>query len=93
VTVRFIGRCDDLSARDLDKFDESSLPIGNRTFRKAIGRDQYREFEKSLGYDRYLRLSKDWHVSYAKGLWKGRPAVCCFWSAYHHIWVTGERRK
>lgn len=83
----FIGRCDSLRAKDLDNFDESSVPITNRTFRKYLGAEDYKQFEKVLGYGRGLRLSKDWHVSYSKGMWKGKPAICCFWSAYHHILI------
>ena len=95
MTAVFIGRCDDLGAKDLGDFDDSSRDIGNRTFRKHIGREQYAAFERSQGYGRDcgLVLSADWHVSYKKGKWKGRPAVCCMWSAYHHIWVLkGETR-
>lgn len=86
-TYQFIGRCDSLDADDLDAFDNSSKPISNRTFRKRIGKEAYRDFEKSLGYDRLgLTLSGDYHVSYQAGRWRGKPAVCCKWSAYHHIW-------
>ncbi len=89
----FIGRCDGLGAKDLDEFDDTSRDISNGTFRRLIGGDEYLEFEMELGYDRHLRLANDWHVSYARGLWKGKPAVCCFWSAYHHIWVLEEARS
>lgn len=89
----FIGRCDALRAKDLDEFDDTSRDISNRTFRKLIGSEEYLEFEEGLGYGDCLRLAKDWHVSYARGLWKGQPAVCCFWSAYHHIWVLDGAKR
>lgn len=90
----FVGRCDSLRAIDLEKFDDSSREISNRTFRKHIGKEMYEEFERDLGYGRsWLLLSGDCHVSYAKGLWKGKPAVCCFWSAYHHIFLIDEVRR
>jgi hypothetical protein len=85
----FIGRCDALEAEDLDAYDDSSREITNRTFRKLLGSEQYLEFEKNLGYDRYLRMVNDYHVSYSKGVWRGRKAICCFWSAYHHIFAIG----
>lgn len=90
--VTYIGRCDHLRAEDLDEFDETSADITNRTFRKHLGKEVYLEFERGLGYvDRWLKLSMDYHVSYAKGLWKGKPAVCCFWSAFHHIWQLEDK--
>lgn len=93
MSVEFIGTCVGLKAEDLHDFDDSSRGITNRTFRKFLGKEEYREFELSLGYrdGSGLVLSKDWHVSYAKGKWKGRPAICCWWSGIHHIWVINKK--
>lgn len=84
---QYIGRCDSLRGKDLDTFDDTSREITNRTFRKHLGSEAYLRFEEELGYNRWLRLANDWHVTYAKGKWKGRQAVCCFWSSYHHIFA------
>ncbi len=35
--IQYIGRCDSLSAVDLDSFDETSNEIKNRTFRQIVG--------------------------------------------------------
>ena len=83
----YVGRCDSLRAADLDAFDESSRTISNRTFRQQLGAEMYRAFEDDLVYGHWLRLSGDWNISYAKGKWRGKPAVCCFWSSYHHIFL------
>lgn len=88
MSTRFIGRCDQLAAEDLAEFDDSSRDITNRTFRKYLGRETYEDFESSLGYGDWLRMSKDFCVSYAKGKWHGKPAICCFWSAYNHIFAV-----
>jgi hypothetical protein len=89
--VTFVGTCVQLSAADLDDFDDSVRQITNRTFRKHLGPDLYREFEACLGYGREigLWLSRDYCVSYHKGRWKGKPAICCMWSSIHHIWLIG----
>lgn len=84
----FIGTCVYLDANDLDEFDDSSIKITNRTFRKHLGKESYLKIEKELGYsDNWLRLANDWHVSYAKGKWKGKTAICLFHSHIHHIWT------
>lgn len=90
---RFIGRCDELTAEDLHAFDETCVDIDNAEFLRVMGQDAYNEFEKSLGYDASLRLVADWHVSYVAGVWKGQPAVCCFWSEYHHIFLASSEMK
>ena len=84
----FVGTCVNLRYDDLIEFDDTSRQIKNSTFRKHLGSQEYLEFEKSLGYDRNLRLANDYHVSYYKGLWKGRKSICCMWSAIHHIYAV-----
>lgn len=93
VMTTYIGRCDSLTANDLGDYDDSAREISNRTFRRLIGREAYEELESDLGYGGWLRLSKDWHVSYSRGRWQGQPAVCCMWSAYHHIFSIDNQRK
>lgn len=87
--TEFIGTCVGLPAHLLDAFDEISSSITNRTFRKHLGHELYSDLEKGLGYGRNkgLYLSKDWHVSYTKGKWQGKTAICLFWSGIHHIWI------
>ena len=89
--IEFVGTCVSLRAVDLDAFDDSSRQITNRTFRKHLGSENYLNFEELLGYDRHLRLANDYHVSYFKGSWRGRPAICCMRSSIHHIWLVGEK--
>jgi hypothetical protein len=77
--IQYIGRC--------DSFDETASEINNSTFRRIIGTKIYKDFEIKLGYGSFLQLAKDYHVRYYKGKWRNKKAVCCMWSAYHHIWV------
>ena len=79
----FVGTCVTLPARELDKFDESSRDITYRTFAKHVGRAEIQELNKSFG----VPISRDWHVKFAKGKWRGKPAVCLFHSSIHHIYT------
>jgi hypothetical protein len=91
----FIGRCDQIQADDLHDYDHSQRTITAETFRRHLGRGPYRQLERTLGYrdeDLFLyipgfKLSTDYSVRFSKGKWQGKPAICCHWSAYHHIWT------
>jgi hypothetical protein len=85
--VTFIGTCVGLRCEDLNDYDDSSRDIGYATFLKHVGKDLIRELERDFGYKRPLTLKSDWHISYSKGKWKGKPAVCMMHSSIHHIWT------
>jgi len=93
--ARYVGRCDQLNANDLYDYDDSERSITARTFRRHLGAEAYRGVEIALGYRSQdgllvnpgLTLASDFAVSFGKGRWRGRPCVCCHWSAYHHIWL------
>jgi hypothetical protein len=91
---QFVGRCDSLECQDLQDFDDSMQDITAGTMRKHLGSEMWKWIEGSLGYydengkpDSSLRLANDWAVGFEKGKWKGKPALCIRWSAYHHIFV------
>ncbi len=81
--VAFIGRCDHLEADDLHAFDDSSRTVGYPTFSRKVGASVLRAINACYG----VPIKKDYQVSYATGRWKGKPAVCMFHSAWHHIWT------
>lgn len=81
--VTFIGRCDSLSARDLGAYDDSAKSISYRTFCRIVGCGLIPQLTRDFG----VPLYRDWHVSFSRGCWRGKPAVCLMHSAYHHIWV------
>ena len=86
--VKFIGTCVELSARHLEDYDVTEREITAKTFRKHVGPEVYRELERRLGYDKHLRLADDYAVSFGKGKWRGKPAVCLRWSSIHHIYLV-----
>ena len=78
----FIGTCVGLRAEDLYDYDDSERSITYRTFRKHVGMDIIRDLNEQFGFP----LCRDWHVSYGKGKWKGKPCVCMHHSRIHHLW-------
>jgi hypothetical protein len=74
---------------DILALRESAKNITRKTFaRKVRG---LKELEKSLGYDRYLAMSKDRHVSYAKGKFLDKPAYYFVWSGVEFIFLKEEQ--
>lgn len=64
---------------------ETSITL--RTFREAIGLEQWRELQATLGYDRDLPISRDWAIGFYKSTYLGRPAVFARWSHIEYIFM------
>jgi hypothetical protein len=47
---------------------------------------------KELGYGRWLTLKGDWHVSYHRSIYRGRPCYYMVWSAIEYIWVLNGHK-
>lgn len=88
--IEFIGTCVHLPVHRLDEYDESSRDITHRTFRKHVGPEMATQINTEMGYGDCPRLSlaTDWSVSFSKGKWRGKKAVCVMHSSIHHIWTT-----
>lgn len=78
----FIGTCVNLRAKDLNDFDDSSFIITYETFRKHVGGEVTKKLNESFG----VPVGTDFAVSFRKGKWKGRKAVCMIHSGIHHLW-------
>lgn len=53
-------------------------------------RDRCADFEQivtGLGYDADFKIDDDWHVSYHRSMYGGRPCFYFVWSAYEYIFV------
>lgn len=86
--IEFIGTCVSLPVRDLDAYDDSARDIGYARFRHYVGREVIDEMNAALGYKGSgLTIKKDFHISYSRGKWRGKKAVCMMWSSIHHIWL------
>ena len=66
--------------------------ITYQTFRRTVGGESLDQFASNLGYDvgherGGLRLCNDWHVSYHKSRYRGKPCYYLRHSGIEHIWV------
>lgn len=88
-TLEWVGTCVELGCKDLEEFDDSSRDITYRTFLRHIGGVEMAGLNRSFG----VPIREDWCVSFYKGKWKGKPAVCLMHSSIHHIWIVGKASK
>lgn len=70
---------------------DSAQDITRRTFCRHVDQQSREEVERALGYQvgpgPDLTLARDWHVSYHKSTYRGRPCVYFRWSAIEHIFT------
>jgi hypothetical protein len=85
----YLHSCPDSTYEDMCALQESERPVTLATFRRAIGLEQWAWIQKNLGYDRSFPISKDWHVGYFKGTYRGVPAYFLRHSRIEHIFTEG----
>jgi hypothetical protein len=85
----FVHSCPGSTAEDIrSMLDDTPVEsIALATFRAAIGPEQWREIQSNLGYSRYTPISKDWHIAFFKGTYRGTPAYWLTWSAMEYIFT------
>ena len=88
---RFVTDCISSTGPDIRDLVDQERAIGMRTFAAAVGPQGWRQISDMLGYDRHLPLSKDWHVGYYKGIFRGVPAVHLRWSGIEYIFTLDGR--
>lgn len=92
----YAGCCITSDGDSITKMIETERPIGRRTFVKTVHRAELAELERSLCYDTGterggLRMANDWHVSYHRSTYRGRPCVYFRHSAIEYIFVEAGR--
>jgi len=91
---RFVTTCIGSTYEDISAMKETATGVSRATFAKALGPEQWKWVQKSLGYDRDFSISRDWHVDYDKGTYRGIPA---YWLTHSGIeWIftlDGEQGK
>lgn len=72
----------------INRMTDAAREVTLRTFRRRCAT---RNWEESLGYERAgrggLALSNDWHVSFHKSVYRGRPCYYARHSAIEHIFT------
>lgn len=78
-SFHFHTTCVSSTAEAINDMCGSARQVSVATFRKYC---EWRGVAKSLGYGRAFPMSKDWHVSYWKSQYKGRP---CYYFEHSRI--------
>ncbi|MGL5921950.1 hypothetical protein [Chroococcidiopsis sp.] len=88
-TVTYIGDCSILDGDSISEMVEDSKDITAKSFKKAIGTEQYNKLSQDLGYEprAKLRLDTDCHVSFSRSAYQGKKCVYCTWSAFEHVFL------
>lgn len=72
---------------------DGASDISRSTFLRYVDRGSLEAIEQSIGYassssrNGELRMAGDWHVSYHRSTYRGRPCVYFRWSAIEHIFT------
>lgn len=88
---RFVTSCIDADGDDINEMRRAGESVSLRTFRTAVGADEWRMIQEALGYDRYMPISSDRHVGYFRGIYRGVPAYYLVWSAIEHVFTLDGR--
>lgn len=83
----YVHSCPDSTYEDIQALILSERDVSLATFRKAVGLSQWRTLVEGLGYDRHLPISKDWHVRYYRGVYRGVPCYFLRHSRIEHIFT------
>lgn len=86
---RYIHACPGSTYEDMHEMlhERPVKEISLRTFREAIGLQQWRWITRELGYDRDFSITRDWHVGYYSGTYRSVPAVWLTHSRIEHIFT------
>ena len=83
----YVMSCPGSTYEDIQALQESEQTVSRATFAKAIGSQAWRDIQASLGYDRDFPITKDWHVGYYKGVFRGVPCYFLRHSRIEHIYT------
>jgi len=98
VAVRFVTDCVHApNGEDIGSMVDTARRITRHSFLRAVGRRTALQVELRLGYEahakRGLTMARDWHVSYARSIYRGRPCWYFTWSAIEYIFQDDEERR
>jgi hypothetical protein len=88
---RFVTDCIGSTYEDIQALMATEQPVSLQTFRSAVGLPQWRAIQAELGYDRHFPISRDWHVGYYKGEFRGVPAYFVRHSKVEYIFTLDGR--
>jgi hypothetical protein len=75
--MQYLTNCVNSDGDAINAMIDAARQISRRTFLRYVDRDSLRDIERQLGYSaRGLRMANDWHVTYHRSTFNGRP--CCY---------------
>lgn len=85
----YVGCCIELDGDDINAMSDTRTNISNDRFRRLIGTEAYRWLSRELGYvpGEKLTLRSDWHVSYHRSTYQGKPCLFLVWSAIEYVFT------
>lgn len=88
--------CVTAEGADIEDMVDNARDISRRTFLRYVDRAGLFEIEVGLGYathpSRGLTMAGDWHVSYHKSRYQGRPCVYFRQSMIEHVFCPGREQ-
>lgn len=86
---RYALCCVDAHGASIHQMVDDSREITRRTFLKHVDHESLQALEQLLAYARHpsqgLTMAADWHVSYHKSRYRGKPCVYFVHSAIEYI--------
>jgi hypothetical protein len=90
---RYVHGCPQSTAEDINALTDDSVmtEVSRRTFVRHTNDQDRRELERALGYGPWFGITRDWHVSYHKSVYRGVPCYYLQHSRIEHIFtLDGE---
>ncbi len=90
MTWHFVTSCVSARGEDIDAMNNAAVDVSYRTMLKHVG-DAFIDAQEQVGYDvrgkrtHGLRMKRDWHVSYHRSTYQGRPCFFFRWSHIEHV--------
>lgn len=85
----YVTNCVQAAGHDIQAMVDDSRDITRRTFLRYVDKASLAELERDLGYGSWLHMASDWHVSYSRSRYRGRPCVYFTQSAIEYVFSKG----
>ncbi len=90
----FVTDCVSSTGKLITPMIEAARGISFETFRKRCDWQAVaRQLGYSVGAERGLHLKDDYHVSFHKSVYAGRPCYYLRWSAIEHVFQSPNNRE
>jgi len=81
----------DANSIDNMRYHDNERMITRNTFLKKVDRESLAELEEGFGYAKHykqgLTMASDWHVSYHKSFYRGKPCVYIIHSSIEYVFT------